>query len=444
MLASCGATSRAPVAAPLPGPYSLVEVGVGRPDAVVDLGDDASAALVSARWRHAPVSLRDVEGVEPGPDARPVPSSARTLGLSLGPRHEGWNAAAWEPFEPRDLETRRGHGHLSMGWVRVELVLPERIGGVPVRGATVAFEMTADDYGEVWVDGRLPHRVGDRGGAVVAGWNAPNRVVLTTRAEPGMSFDVAALVVNGPISRSPANFYWVRQAWLDVYVPGGDASPPVSPLERRGPAVERIAPEGSVLEVVAAGFQDLGPIVWLPDEACFLLSDVRMDTLHRFDPATGALGLVQTHAGAVGAVSADLGDAPRGITALSRGVDGLVYAHRAGRLEVVRYERNGSITVLADPDRVVFQGLHWARDREILGTALGTAVHDVEPHGLEVSHPDRAAERWLATDVGVIVMQGSDVLARLLTEMPIRGLAFGDDDVLYLTAADRLLRLRRR
>ncbi len=335
-LTGCGATLRAASVALPPGPYSLVEVAVGRPDAVVDLGDDASAALVSARWRHAPVSLLDVEGVDPGRDARPVPSgTARTLDLSLAPRREGWEAAAWEPFEPHELGARRGHGHLSMGWVRVELVLPERIGDAEVRGSTVAFEITADDYGEVWVDGRLPHRVGDRGGAVVAGWNAPNRVVLTTSAEPGMRFDIAVLVVNGPISRSPGNFYWVRQAMLDLYRGGAsiDASTDAERVEVAESASQTGALRGGRAERVATGFAGLGPVLFVPEESSVLVSDVEARVLYRFLPATGALSVVSTHVA---------------LTALALDAEGRLLATRADG-QSVRYERSGAITSMS-PD----------------------------------------------------------------------------------------------
>lgn len=330
-LAGCGATVVAPHAPSSPRPYSLVEVARGRPDAVVDLGDDADAALVSARWRHAAVSFVETAGVDPGPDSRPVPSAtSRTHDLSIAPRREGWDAAAWEPFEPHDLGARRGHGHLSMGWVRLELVLPERIGATEVQGTTVAFEITADDYGEVWVNGRLPHHVGDAGGHVVAGWNAPNRVVLTTSAEPGMRFDIAVLVVNGPISRSPENFYWVRQAMLDVYVGSPPTQAPDVLHVGPGPtSAELLALDGARAERLATGFARLGSVLVVPDEG-ILMSDVEGRVLHRLLPDTGLLSVVQTHVDLV-AMALDPGGR-------------LVARHADGR--VVRHERSGAISAL--------------------------------------------------------------------------------------------------
>ena len=61
------------------------------------------------------------------------------------------------------------------------------IGDLDPTGATVVFEVVIDDYAEVWVDGELPHALGDTGGPVVGGFNAPNRVVLTRDARPGQT-----------------------------------------------------------------------------------------------------------------------------------------------------------------------------------------------------------------------------------------------------------------
>ena len=63
--------------------------------------------------------------------------------------------------------------------------IPERVGDLDPTGATVVFEVAIDDYAEVWVDGALPVALGDTGGQVVGGFNAPNRVVLTRDARPG-------------------------------------------------------------------------------------------------------------------------------------------------------------------------------------------------------------------------------------------------------------------
>ena len=97
------------------------------------------------------------------------------------------------------------------------VTIPERIGDLDPTGATVVFEVVIDDYAEVWVDGELPLALGDTGGQVVGGFNAPNRVVLTRDARPGERFQIAVFGINGPISASPRNYIWMRTATLDFY-----------------------------------------------------------------------------------------------------------------------------------------------------------------------------------------------------------------------------------
>src|SRR5439155_5649917 len=109
---------------------------------------------------------------------------------------------------------------------------------------------------------------GDIGGHVAAGFNAPNRVVLTRDARPGDRFVVAVFGINGPISASPRNYIWIRNASLDFYAParariGEDARselegdfPADRPLERIAGGFERIEAllpmrDGSVL--ISAG-----------------------------------------------------------------------------------------------------------------------------------------------------------------------------------------------
>ena len=108
-------------------------------------------------------------------------------------------------------------GRVCFNWYRITVTIPERVGDFDPTGATVVFEVAIDDYAEVWVDGELPHALGDSGGPVVAGFNAPNRVVLTRDARPGQRFQIAVFGINGPISASPLNYIWMRTATLDFY-----------------------------------------------------------------------------------------------------------------------------------------------------------------------------------------------------------------------------------
>lgn len=107
-----------------------------------------------------------------------------------------------------------------------------------------------------WVDGVLTPALGTRGGAVVAGFNTPNRMVLTRDARPGQAFDVAVFGINGPISLAPPNYIWVRTCTLDLY--GAQAAYPAEAvsvrLEHGAAGVEAIVPDSAAAERVAGGF----------------------------------------------------------------------------------------------------------------------------------------------------------------------------------------------
>jgi gluconolactonase len=74
----------------------------------------------------------------------------------------------------------------------------------------VVFETTVDDYGEIWVDGKLPRVVGQSGGTVAAGFNIPNRLVIGRNVKPGQKIQLAVFAINAPVSASPGNFLFLR------------------------------------------------------------------------------------------------------------------------------------------------------------------------------------------------------------------------------------------
>jgi gluconolactonase len=82
-------------------------------------------------------------------------------------------------------------------------------------GKSVFFQTTVDDYGEIWVDGKLPRRPGDTGGPIVAGFNFPNRVELKD-ARPGKTYQLAVFGINGPISATPTNWIFLGPTFLEL------------------------------------------------------------------------------------------------------------------------------------------------------------------------------------------------------------------------------------
>src|SRR5207248_5497766 len=133
---------------------------------------------------------------------------------------------------------------LCFNWYRIKITIPEKIASFDPTGSTVAFEIVIDDYAEIWVDGKLPRILGQPGGPVIKGFNAPNRVIIGRNVKPGQQIQLAVFGINGPLSDPPANFIWVRSATLDFYKapwaePSQDAGGEVVRLD---PALDAIVP----------------------------------------------------------------------------------------------------------------------------------------------------------------------------------------------------------
>src|SRR5919109_862759 len=218
----------------LPGPPELIP---GRPDAVVDLQTEAGAGLVGATWRYSEARVEEIEFVELGsPDDPLGPGTVPNRTYDVVPHAEApdYDDSSWPVLRPEETLRRLANGRVCFNWYRVSLTLPDRIGDTDVTGATVVFEVVIDDYAEVWVNGELPHALGDTGGPVVGGFNSPNRVILTRDARPGEHFQIAVFGINGPISASPPNYIWMRTATLELYAAGRAPLAFAAPLEVKG------------------------------------------------------------------------------------------------------------------------------------------------------------------------------------------------------------------
>src|SRR5205823_11576393 len=175
----------------LPGPPELLP---GRPDAIVDLQTDAGVELVGGTWRYSDCRVEEIDFVELGSPEDPLgPGTVPNRTYDVVPHAEGvdFDDSAWRVLAPGETMLRLANGRVCFNWYRIAVTVPERVGDFDPTGSTVVFETIVDDYAEVWVNGALPHALGDNGGAVVGGFNAPNRVVLTRDAKPGERFVIA-------------------------------------------------------------------------------------------------------------------------------------------------------------------------------------------------------------------------------------------------------------
>src|SRR5439155_1985122 len=157
------------------------------------------------------------------------------------------------------LDKRRSTGRICFNWYRIKLTIPERVGSFDPTGSTVVFETSLDDYAEIWVDGELTRGLGQSGGSVISGWNAPNRLVIGRHVKPGQKIQLAIFGINGPLSNPPTNFIYLRYAKLEFYkgTPGPIAGPPREvnvEVVKIDPALDAIVPPNPKIYKLAEGF----------------------------------------------------------------------------------------------------------------------------------------------------------------------------------------------
>jgi gluconolactonase len=388
------------------------------PAAVVDLRTDEGAALVQAQWRYSDVKVVEVEHHAPGPDLRPSGSPNRTNDIT--PHAEGidFDDSAWEKLPPATLETRRSHGRLAFNWYRTRVTLPATIGGFEVKGAAVVLELVIDDYAEIWVDGRLPLALGETGGQLIKGFNAPNRVVLTRDARAGQQIQLAIFGVNGPLSHPPGNFIWVRSATLDFYRPGQLTAPATAArVVRLDPGLNRVIPPGAKLEKLAGGFQFTEGPVWHPD-GYLLFSDPNANTIYRWSPP-GSVSVFRSKSGYTGF---DIGRYHQpGSNGLTLDRNGLLTINEHGNRRVTRLERTGRISVQADR----YQGKRLNSPNDLVFRSDGILYFTDPPFGLPAGFDDPAKELPFS---GVYMVKDG-VVTLLTSELSgPNGIAFSPDE----------------
>lgn len=319
--------------------------------ATIDLSTAAGVALVQGAWRYSDVEL--VRTRHRAPDAAGQPTGAVVDTWDYRPRAgaRDFDDSQWQTLEPGTLDARRGNGRISFNWYRLTITVPERANDVALRGADAVFDTTLDDYAEVWVDGELARLPGQSGGSVIAGWNAPNRLLLARNVKPGQKIQLAIFGINGPISDPPTNFIWMKQARLSFVQ--GTATPLAVPAQevnvrvvRNDAALDAIVPANPKLYKLAEGFQFTEGPVWKRDEGLLLFSDPNANRIYAYDNAAGSLALYRSNSGYEGVDIAEYGQP--GSNGLTFDARGRLTINQHGNRRVVRVEDDGALTVLAD------------------------------------------------------------------------------------------------
>jgi gluconolactonase len=350
------------------------------PVAVVDLASQAGAELAQATWRYSDAGIADTRFR--APDAQGQPTGAPLATHDIFP-HAGavdFDDSQWPVISATSLAERRGTGRVSFNWYRLTLTLPQRLGDFPAEGAEVWLVTRVDDYAEVWVEGELDRAYGQAGGSVVAGWNAPNRVLLARHARAGQQIHVAIFGMNAPISDAPTNYIYLHEARLEFF-PGGVAPAAVEPhevnvqVERDDPAIDDIVPANAKLYKVAEGFQFTEGPIWLRERDALLFSDPNHNTIYEYTQQ-GVLSVFREKSGYDGADIGEYGQP--GSNGLTLDRQGRLTINEHGRHRVSRLERDGTLTVLADR----YQGKRLNSPNDLVYRSDGTLYFTDPPFGL--------------------------------------------------------------
>ena len=395
-----------------------------RPDAIVDLKSDEGIGLVKGQWRYSNAKVVEVDHRSPGADLAPSGPPNRTQDIDIHAGATDFDDSTWEVLKPAQLEERRSTGRLCFNWYRASITIPDTIGSFDPTGSTVVFEIAVDDYAEVWVDGKLPLALGQSGGQLIKGFNAPNRVLLTRNARPGQKIQLAVFGINGPLSNPPGNFIWVRSATLDFYktTPIGPTQFVNTEIVRVDPGLDAIVPPDAKLEKLAGGFLFTEGPVWVPTTAntsgYLLFSDPNANTIYRWS-ADGQVSVFRTKSGYAGF---NVGEYHQpGSNGLALDKQGRLTINQHGNRRVVRVEPRGNITVLADQ----FDGKRLNSPNDLVYRSDGALYFTDPPFGLPKVFDDPRKE--LPYSGVYCVKDGQVKLVSAELDAP-NGLAFSPDE----------------
>jgi gluconolactonase len=348
---------------------SAQEAPSGKPDASLDLATVEGAKLVNGEWRYSDTKIVEVDFNSAGADNQPSGPAVKTYDYTPKAGVADYDDSTWQKVSATDLSKRRGNGRLSFNWYRINITIPEKVGDFDPTGSTVVFQTALDDYAEIWVNGEISRFLGQKGGSVVAGWNAANRLVIGRDVKPGQKIQLAVFGINGPISNPPTNFIWVREAKLDFYK--GETTGPlaITPSEvnvdviRNDAAINKIVGPNPKVFKLAEGFKFTEGPVWVGDGLLF--SDPNANTIYKYSK-DGKLAVFKTPSGYSGS---DIGEYRQpGSNGITLDPQGNIVFDQHGNRRVVRLEKDRSESVVADK----FEGKRFNSPNDLVYRSDGT------------------------------------------------------------------------
>ncbi len=363
------------------------DVPIVRPEALIDLRTEEGAGLVKGQWRYRDAKVIQVPFRSVGSDLKPSGPPNRTYDITPQAGAADFDDSKWEVIGADTLEKRRASAKLCFNWYRLKVTVPEKIGTFDPTGSTIVFEVAIDDYAEIWVDGKLPRVLGQTGGPMVKGFNAPNRVVVGRDVKPGQQFQLAVFGINGPLSSPPSNFIWIKSATLEFYNPGrvGRVRDAGGEVVRVDPAVDAIVPAGAKIEKLAEGFLFTEGPIWVRDGGYLLFSDPNANRIYRWAP-DGQVSIYRTKSGYTGMNIGEYGQP--GSNGLTLDKEGRLTICEHGNRRVTRMEKNGVLTVLADR----YEGKRLNSPNDLVYRSDGALFFTDPPFGLPKFYDDPRKE----------------------------------------------------
>jgi gluconolactonase len=323
-------------------------------------------------------------------------------------------------IKPTELESRQGTGLFSFVWYKVDVTIPAVIGKLNTNGTTAVFEIVVDDYSEIWVNGKQMQGFGQTGNGVIAGYNTRNRVILTNNAKAGDKFSIAILGINGTIGKLPDNYIWVRNAVIDFYkeLPTNPQWKDIGKIYTIDEKLNSIISPGTKVEKCADGFSFTEGPVWHPD-GYLLFSDPNTNTIYRYNPADHNVTVYMSHSGYTGADIGEYGQP--GSNGLTIDKEGRLIIDQHGNRRVVRFEKKGPVTVLADN----IDGKRFNSPNDVVLKSDGTIYFTDPPYGLPNFFNDAGMELDYS---GVFMIKDGKVSVVSKDLGGPNGLAFSPDE----------------
>ncbi len=367
------------------------EMPSGEAAATIDLATRNGMETVKGQWRYSDVKIIEVDFKGPGADGQPTGEAVKTYDYTPHAGGSDYDDSNWQVLDPATLNQRRSTGRICFNWYRINITVPERIGSFNPTGSTAVFETSLDDYAEIWVDGELPRTLGQSGGSVISGWNALNRLIIGRNVKPGQKIQLAVFGMNGPISNPPTNYIWVRFARLQFY-PGSPVPIALTPREvnveivKADPGLDAIVSPNPKIFKLAEGFKFTEGPIWI-HKGYLLFSDPNSNIIYKYEPAgEGRLSVFREKSGYEGADIAEYGQP--GSNGITLDHEGRLTIDQHGNRRVIRLEKDGSVTVLAER----YQGKRLNSPNDLVYKSDGTLYFTDPPFGLPKFYDDPRKE----------------------------------------------------